>query len=99
MRRTVQARRNQTISLIIVVMKQVSIQDLKAHLSAAVAEAERGETILITRHNETVAQMGPAGSNAVHHGAQIGDGRLRPAIKHGTKGRYLTVLAEDRGHR
>ncbi|MCA1733796.1 MAG: type II toxin-antitoxin system prevent-host-death family antitoxin, partial [Acidobacteria bacterium] len=40
-------------------MKEMSIQDLKARLSAAVAEAESGSRILITRHSETVAQLGP----------------------------------------
>ena len=38
----------------------VSIQDLKARLSAIVAEAESGDTIIITRHNAPVAQLGPA---------------------------------------
>lgn len=79
-------------------MKKVSIQDLKAHLSAAVADAEAGDTIVITRHNEPVARLGPAGLVSVHVGEKIGH-RLRPAIKRGTSGRYLAVLAEDRGHR
>lgn len=80
-------------------MKQISIQDLKARLSGAVAEAESGETIVITRHNEPVAHLTPAGSRHVHRGASVGSGPLRPAIRQSTKGRYLTVLAEDRGGR
>jgi prevent-host-death family protein len=80
-------------------MKKVSIQDLKAGLSAAVAEAEAGRTIVITRHNEPVAQLGPARPERVHLGARVGLGRLQPALKRGTKGRYLTVLLEDRGGR
>jgi prevent-host-death family protein len=80
-------------------MKKVSIQDLKAGLSAAVAEAESGRTILITRHNEPVAQLGPAQSARVHRGARAGLGRLHPVLKRGTKGRYLAVLLEDRGSR
>lgn len=79
-------------------MKQISIQDLKARLSGAVAEAEAGETIVITRHNEPVACLGPAGPRHLHRGMAVG-GRLRPAIKRGTSGRYLTVLSEDRGDR
>ena len=39
----------------------VSIQDLKASLSAMVAEAESGDTIIITRHNAPVAQLSPPG--------------------------------------
>jgi prevent-host-death family protein len=80
-------------------MKKVSIQDLKAGLSAAVAEAEAGATIVITRHNEPVAQLGPARPDRVHRGARAGRGRIQPALKRGTKGRYLAVLLEDRGSR
>jgi prevent-host-death family protein len=81
------------------VMKKVSIQDLKATLSAAVAEAESGRTIVITRHNEPVAQLGPARPARVHRGTRVGLGRIQPALKRGTKGRYLTTLLEDRGSR
>jgi prevent-host-death family protein len=78
-------------------LKQISIQDLKARLSAAVAEAEAGSIIVVTRHNEPVAQLGPAHHPHVHRG--VGTGRLEPAVKRGTKGRYLTILLEDRGSR
>lgn len=80
-------------------MKKVSIQDLKARLSAAVAEAESGQTILITRHNEPVAQLGPATSPHVHRGENVGKGRLRSVAKNATNGRYLDVLKDDRGDR
>jgi prevent-host-death family protein len=80
-------------------MKRISIQALKAHLSSAVAEAESGGTIVITRHNEAVAQLGPARLAKVHAGRSVGMARLRPAVKRGTKGRYLSVLMEDRGER
>lgn len=80
-------------------MKRVSIQDLKAQLSAAIVEAESGTTILVTRHNEPVAQLGPARSPHVHRGKSVGTGRVRPALRRGTKGRYLAALIEDRGNR
>ena len=80
-------------------MKRISIQDLKAQLSAAVAEAESGSTIVVTRHNEPVAQLGPARPHHVHRGQRAGSGRLKPAVRRGTKGRYLKVLMEDRGDR
>jgi prevent-host-death family protein len=83
----------------IMAMKQVSIQDLKAGLSAAVAEAESGQTILITRHNEPVAQLGPTRVEGVHRGTRVGRGRIQAALKRGTRGRYLTALLEDRGIR
>ena len=47
-------------------MEKVSIQDLKAGLSAVVAKAQAGATIVITRHNEPVAQLGPARPDRVH---------------------------------
>jgi prevent-host-death family protein len=80
-------------------MKRISIQDLKAQLSAAVAQAQSGSTIVVTRHNEPVAQLGPARPDHVHRGARVGAGRLKPAMRRGTKGRYLAVLMEDRGDR
>lgn len=80
-------------------MKQISIQTLKAQLSAAVAEAQSGRTIVVTRHNEPVAHLGPAQPLHVHPGRRPGAGRLKPAVKRGTKGRYLKVLTEDRGER
>jgi prevent-host-death family protein len=80
-------------------MKRISVQDLKAQLSAAVAEAESGLTLLITRHNEPVARLGPVHAPHVHRGSRVGEGRLEPAVKQGTKGRYLTTLLADRGDR
>jgi prevent-host-death family protein len=80
-------------------MRRISIQDLKARLSAVVAEAESGRTIVITRHNEPVAQLNPARPPHLHRGTRTGTSRLRPAIARGTKGRYLAILLEDRGGR
>ena len=77
----------------------MSIQDLKARLSSAVAEAESGSTILITRHNEPVAQLSPPRQDKVHSGRSMSTTRLRPALRRATKGRYLAVLMEDRGER
>ena len=52
-------------------MERISIQDLKARLSSAVAEAEAGETIVITRHSEPVAQLGPVRPRGVHRGSHV----------------------------
>jgi len=79
-------------------MKQISIQDLKARLSSAVAEAESGETIVVTRHNQPVAQLGPPVAN-VRRAQRIALSALKPAIKPGKKIPYLEVLLEDRGDR
>lgn len=80
-------------------MKEISIQDLEARLSGTVAEAEAGETIVITRHHDPVARLGPAGPSHVYRGRAVGTSRLRPAIRRGTKGRYLAVINDDRGNR
>jgi prevent-host-death family protein len=78
-------------------MRQISIQELKASLSAAIAEAESGNTIVITRHNEAVAQLFPAHPRHVHRAKKTEAGPLKPALKRATKGRYLDILFEDRG--
>ncbi len=80
-------------------MEQMSIQDLKARLSGAVAAAEAGAAILITRHGDPVARLGPAHPPGLHRGARVGTGRLIPAITRGTGGRSLAALLEDRGNR
>ena len=80
-------------------MKKISIQDLKAELSAAIAEAASGETILITRHNEPVARLAPVHAPHLHRGKLFGKAQIVPAVKKGTNGRYLKVLLEDRGDR
>ena len=80
-------------------MQQISIQDLKAKLSAAVSEAESGSTIIITRHKEPVALLSPAHGKYIHRGKDVGKGGIRPALKRGTKIPYLDVLLEDRADR
>ena len=80
-------------------MIQISIQDLKAKLSAAISEAESGNTIVITRHNEPVAKLIPAHPQNIHRGKDVGKGGIRPALKRGAKIPYLKVLLEDRGDR
>lgn len=80
-------------------MRRISIQDLKAKLSAAISEAESGHTIVITRHNDPVAKLVPPHPPHVHRGKDVGKGGIRPAIKRGTKVPYLAVLLEDRGDR
>lgn len=84
---------------IIKVMKRISIQDLKATLSSAIAEAEAGGTILVTRHNTPVAQLTAARPANVYRGRRVGRARIKPALSRATRGRYLDVLAEDRGSR
>jgi antitoxin (DNA-binding transcriptional repressor) of toxin-antitoxin stability system len=79
-------------------MRTISIQDLKARLSLVLRQALSGTTVLVTRHNEAIAQIGPPVPGGVHRGVRGGLGRLEPALRRsGTKGRYLDVLRDDRG--
>ena len=83
-------------------MTQISVQDLKAQLSGAIARAEAGETLVVTRHNEPVAQLTPVAATHLHRGVKVGAARLRPAIKgglKGPKGLLLATLLDDRGDR
>lgn len=83
-------------------MSTISVQELKARLSSALAEAEAGATLVITRHNRPVARLAPVSAAHTHRGARVGSGRLRPAIKgglRGPKGLLLTTLLDDRGDR
>jgi prevent-host-death family protein len=80
-------------------MKEISIQDLKARLSAAISEAESGNTITITRHNAPVAKLVPAHPQFIHRGKNVGKHGIGPALRGRTKIPYLEVLLEDRGDR
>jgi prevent-host-death family protein len=80
-------------------MKRVSIQDLKATLSAVLSEAEAGQTVVITRHNEPIARLMPPLPPGLHRGKDVGKEELRPALKKAGRIPYLSALLEDRGDR
>jgi prevent-host-death family protein len=77
-------------------MKTVSIQELKAKISALLAEAAAGTRVLITKHRRPVAMLSPPEHEAVHLGQRFGRGKLESLLHEATAGRYLEVLAEDR---
>jgi prevent-host-death family protein len=76
-------------------VKRLSIQDLKARLSSAIAEVEAGHTIVITRRNTAVAKLIPADQH-LHRGNRFGKSGLRPAFKTKATIPYLRVLLHDR---
>jgi prevent-host-death family protein len=82
-------------------MKSVPIQDLKSGLSRLLAEVASGERIVITRHRRPVAVLCPPEDSADEHvrvGRDVGRRPLVPLFDTAaTAGRYLDVLAEDRG--
>jgi antitoxin (DNA-binding transcriptional repressor) of toxin-antitoxin stability system len=70
---------------------------LKQGLASIVAEAEAVNEVLITRHNKPVARLTRPGAEHLHLGSQFGKGKLEPAARCKTAGRYLQMLKEDRG--
>ena len=62
--------------------KRLSLSEFKRRLSHWIEEAEAGGTIDITRHNRTVARMGPAEAAACHTGDRFGKGGIRPLLRH-----------------
>ena len=44
-------------------MENIGLFEAKTHLSELVARAERGEEVIITRHNKPVAKLVPIGRN------------------------------------
>ena len=77
-------------------MKQVSLQELKRHLSRLVEEAKAGETIVITRHRKPVAKLTTAVMPGLHIGKNFGKGHPTRVCDNATHGEYLKVLLEDR---
>ena len=77
-------------------MKKVPIHELKRNLAFFVSEAANGERILITRHKKPVAALAFPESEYLFVGAHFGKGRLRPALDHGSHGKFLKVLEDDR---
>lgn len=77
-------------------MKKVSIYQLKQGLASVIAEAENGEQIVITRHNQPVARLIQSETQHLHRGSHFGKAKLRPALSGITRGRYLALLREDR---
>lgn len=60
-------------------MRDVSISDLKAHLSRYLRLARRGERIRVRDRQEVVAELGPAAAQPTSVWARLADeGRLRP---------------------
>ena len=78
-------------------MKSVPMHGLKQELASIVAEAEAGTEVLITKHNKPVARLTRPGTEHLHEGSKFGKGRIKPAVKGKTAGRYLQMLEDDRG--
>lgn len=82
-------------------MKSVPIQDLKSGLSRILAEVASGVRVVVTRHRRPVAVLCPPeemSDEQLRVGRDFGRRPLLPLFDDAaTAGRYLDVLAEDRG--
>jgi antitoxin (DNA-binding transcriptional repressor) of toxin-antitoxin stability system len=78
-------------------MKTVSLQELKSRIFALLAEVAAGSTVLITKDGRPIAVLSLPEADHLHTGKRFGRGSLGPLLHRATAGRYLEVLAEDRG--
>lgn len=78
-------------------MKSVGVYEAKTHLTRLLEEAERGETITITRHGREVARLVPADSGAASPELVIA--ALREARRGTRRGRRSTRKMIDDGRR
>lgn len=61
---------------------RVGVRELRQNLSVYLARVKEGETLEVTEHGHTVAQLGPRPSRPVSIIDQmIADGRARPATR------------------
>lgn len=78
-------------------MKKVPLKDLKTNLAAVAEEVAKGNPIEVTKYTRPYLRMVPSGFPYIHYGRLVGQGMLEPALsKEKTKGRFLTILLEDR---
>jgi prevent-host-death family protein len=87
-------------------MREVGVRELKAHLSAALREVERGGQLRVTVHGRAVAEIVPsgAGRGGDQLRALVAEGRLAlpsrerprraPRLAHGSSAASELVLAE-----
>lgn len=82
-------------------MHEVTATEAKAHLAELLRRVERGETVAITRHGETVAHMVPAaaGDPAGRERAVDRFRRRRGAWKPAGMSTGEILDARHRGHR
>jgi prevent-host-death family protein len=72
-------------------METVGLFDAKTHLSELVARAERGEEVIITRHNKPVAKLGPVNPQAGKVSAELAARRRAIAAEFQAVGRKVAA--------
>jgi prevent-host-death family protein len=69
-------------------METVGLFEAKTHLSELIARAERGEEVIITRHNKPVAKLVPVAAPRADRGNRR---QLVEALLRGARGRSLAL--------
>lgn len=80
-------------------MNTVGLFEAKTHLSELIARAERGEEVIITRHNKPVAKLVPVGAAPVDSDTRR---QSVEALLRGARGRSLKLdwkTLRDEGRR
>ena len=80
----------------------IGTYEAKTHLTKFIERAERGETIIITRHGKPVARIAPPVDTAPARGhAELAAGfdRLRASVKRPPKGSPPLWTLKHEGHR
>jgi prevent-host-death family protein len=80
-------------------MEKVPVHELKENLSAYLARAEAGESLVVTRHGRPVVRISAIATPHVQVGSRVGQLVLKPVIRGGLGGRALEILREDREDR
>ena len=70
-------------------METVGLFEAKTHLSELIARAERGEEVIITRHNKPVARIVPIASASGEVPAELVERRRRIAAEMQAIGREM----------
>ena len=80
-------------------METVGLFEAKTHLSELIARAERGEEVIITRHNKPVAKLVPVAAPRADRGSRR---QSVEALLRGARGRSLAAdwkALRDEGRR
>jgi prevent-host-death family protein len=80
-------------------MTDVSIQELKQNLSAYLARAEAGESLIVTRHGRPLVRITAATEPRVVVGPGFGKTKLRQVVRERVGDLALRMLDEDRRDR
>ena len=78
-------------------MEKISINQIKKNFAHWAKLAAEGEAIQITKYNRPYLQLTQITESGLRYGKHFGKTSLKSALKHASKGRYLSVLSEDRG--